>query len=94
MIFSSTIFLFLFLPLVLILYYNPFVKNRKFKNIFLLLASLAFYAWGEPLFVFLMISSVIVTWFLGLKIEQSHSKMVLTFGIAYHVGILVVFKYL
>jgi hypothetical protein len=68
MVFSSTIFLFVFLPVVLVIYYNPIFKGRTFRNIFLLIASLAFYAWGEPVFVFLMLLSIIITWLLGLKI--------------------------
>lgn len=68
MVFSSTVFLFLFLPLVLIGYYNPVFRGRKFRNVFLLLASLAFYAWGEPVFVFLMIFSIFVTWYIGLRL--------------------------
>ena len=47
MIFSSAEFLFLFLPCVLLVYYNPFFCGRRFRNIFLLLVSLFFYAWGE-----------------------------------------------
>ena len=74
MVFSSTVFLFLFLPITLIIYYNPIFKGRSFRNVFLLLASLGFYAWGEPLFVFLMILSIFITWMLGLQIEKSHSK--------------------
>lgn len=66
MVFSSAVFLFLFLPAVLLVYYNPWVKTRAFRNIFLLLASLGFYAWGEPVFVFLMMISIAVTWLLGL----------------------------
>ncbi|MDR3342648.1 MAG: MBOAT family protein, partial [Treponema sp.] len=62
MVFSSTIFLLLFLPVVLIGYYNPVWKGRNFRNGFLLLASLGFYAWGEPVFVFVMIFSVFVNW--------------------------------
>lgn len=65
MVFSSTVFLFLFLPIVVLIYFIPIVKNRTFKNIFLLLASLSFYAWGEPVFVFLMMFSILVTWILG-----------------------------
>jgi D-alanyl-lipoteichoic acid acyltransferase DltB (MBOAT superfamily) len=76
------------------IYYNPIFKGRKFRNIFLLLASLAFYAWGEPLFVFLMIFSIFITWFLGIKIESKKSKIVLTVGITYHVIVLFIFKYL
>jgi D-alanyl-lipoteichoic acid acyltransferase DltB (MBOAT superfamily) len=70
MVFSSTVFLFVFLPVVLVVYYNPIFKGRTFRNIFLLIASLAFYAWGEPVFVFLMLLSIIITWFLGIKIED------------------------
>ena len=62
MVFSSTVFLFLFLPVVIAVYYNPIVKNRGFRNIVLLLSSLFFYGWGEPVFVFLMILSIIVNW--------------------------------
>lgn len=94
MVFSSTIFLFLFLPIVLAIYYNPFLKGRIFRNNFLLLASLGFYAWGEPVFVFLMIVSIIITWFFGLKLSGRHSKAILTIGIIYHIVILFVFKYL
>jgi D-alanyl-lipoteichoic acid acyltransferase DltB (MBOAT superfamily) len=94
MVFSSAVFLFLFLPIVLVVYYNPFFKGRKFRNVFLLFASLAFYAWGEPIFVFLMILSIIITWFLGLKLGERNSRTVLIIGTAYHVVILFVFKYL
>ena len=94
MVFSSTVFLFIYLPVVLVIYYNPMIKSRNFKNNFLLFASLAFYAWGEPLFVFMMLISIILTWYLGLKIQQHHSKTVLTAGICIHVLILFLFKYL
>ena len=47
MLFSTTIFLFLFLPVVLAIYYNPLVKNRTFRNVFLLLVSIGFYAEDE-----------------------------------------------
>ena len=69
MVFSSSIFLFLFLPLTLIIYYQPWVKSRSFRNRFLLLASLLFYAWGEPVFVVLMILSIIAGWFVGQKVD-------------------------
>ena len=94
MVFSSTVFLFLFLPLVIIIYYNPFVKGRKFKNLFLLLASLFFYAWGEPVYVFLMLISILVTWILAFFLRGRYKKVVLTVGIVYHVGVLFIFKYL
>lgn len=94
MVFSSTIFLFVFLPVVFVLYYNPFLKGRTFRNIFLLLASLAFYAWGEPVFVFLIVFSVIITWLFGKRVHGTHAKIWLTIGICYHIAVLFVFKYL
>ena len=71
LVFSSTVFLFLFLPLVLLIYYNPWVRTRRFRNRFLLLASLLFYAWGEPVFVWLMVLSIVVGWTVGLRIEAA-----------------------
>jgi D-alanyl-lipoteichoic acid acyltransferase DltB (MBOAT superfamily) len=97
MVFSSTIFLFLFLPIVLIGYYNPFLKSRKFKNTFLLIASLIFYAWGEPLFVFVMVFSVFVNWLLALLMEKQDKKARKRFMIAavvYDIALIFVFKYL
>lgn len=98
MLFSSSVFLLLFLPIVLIIYYNPFIKTRKFRNIFLLLASLFFYAWGEPVFVFLMMFSIVISWFVGMKISDCTSpkvrKRFIVAGSAYHIVILFVFKYL
>ena len=49
MYFSSLLFLFVFLPIVLAVYY---IVPRKFRNAFLLLANLVFYGWGEPVFIF------------------------------------------
>ena len=97
MVFSSTVFLFLFLPVTVLVYYNPFCTGRRFRNLFLLLASLAFYAWGEPLFVFLMILSIVVGWLIGLKISVSagqRRKTFLTIGVVFHLALLFVFKYL
>ena len=98
MVFSSTVFLFLFLPLVLGLYYFPGLRHhRKYKNTLLLIASIFFYSWGEPLFVFLMLFSILLTWLIGLGEGSGNpktAKLFLTLGTAYHIGILVVFKYL
>ena len=58
MVFSSLLFLFRFLPVVLLLY---FTVPRRAKNLILLLVSLVFYAWGEPVYVLLMITSIFVT---------------------------------
>lgn len=94
MVFSSTVFLFIFLPVVLILYYNPICKSRKYRNVLLLLVSLLFYGWGEPVFVFLMIFSIILTWISGLMIRNNYGKYVLIGATIYHVAILFIFKYL
>jgi len=93
MVFSSTVFLFLFLPGILILYNLPFVKSVQVKNIILLLASLAFYAWGEPLFVFVLLFSILFNWAAGLLIAK-HGKLFLVLSLIYNIGVLFVCKYL
>ncbi|GHU16509.1 alginate O-acetylation protein [Spirochaetia bacterium] len=97
MVFSSTLFLFLFLPVVLIGYYNPVWKGRKFKNCFLLLASLGFYAWGEPVFVFVMILSIVVNWLLGILIdaagETKKRKQWMAIAVVYDIALLFIYKY-
>lgn len=67
MIFSSLVFLFVFLPIVCLLYYS--VKNLHLKNLILLVASLFFYAWGEPVYVYLMIFSIVCAYFFALLIH-------------------------
>ena len=98
MVFSSSIFLFIFMPAIILIYYNPIFTSRNFRNNFLLLASLVFYAWGEPIFVFLMIISIIAGWFAGLKIEQAptplYKKKFLIVAVGFHLSILFIFKYL
>lgn len=94
MVFSSTVFLFLFLPLVIIFYYNPIIKNRSFKNIVLLISSLIFYAFGEPVFVFVMLISIIINWFLGIKVEKNKDKKYLIIAYIYNLLLLFSFKYL
>ena len=66
MVFSSSVFLIFFLPLVLFGYYLPFKKNRKYKSIFWCGASVALYAYGEPVYVVLLLCSVFANWFIGL----------------------------
>lgn len=95
MVFSSVIFLFFFLPIVLALYFTvPF----KFKNMILLIFSLVFYAWGEPIYVLLMIVSILTNYGYGIwldRAEQNEKKKVfiLTFAIVVNVGLLGFFKY-
>lgn len=94
MVFSSTVFLFLFLPILLLVYYLPFRRSIACRNVVLFLASLFFYAWGEPLCVFLMLFSIMVTWGIGKTLGSPGRKAMLTVGVIYHVAILFVFKYL
>lgn len=99
MLFSSTIFLYLFLPSVLFFYYVLFRKNRFWQNLVLLISSLIFYAWGEPKFVLVMITSIIVNWFLGMVISKKRtdkiiSHLVLILSVVFNLGLLFVFKYL
>ncbi len=89
MVFSSTVFLFLFLPALLIAYY--YVKSRSNRNLILLLSSLLFYAWGEPLFILVMLGSVVVNYFLALKIHES--KIFMIIAVIFDVSLLGIFKY-
>ena len=91
MVFSSSIFLWFFLPLVFIV--NYFIKP-KYSNGFLLIASLVFYAWGEPYFVFLMILMILINWLVGLGIDRfSYKKVILIVGIFFDLIILGYYKY-
>ena len=93
MVFSSLIFLWLFLPIVLGTY---FLAQDKYRNALLLCASLFFYAWGEPIYVLVMIFSIIINYVCGLKIktdDEKSNKMVLVLGIVLNLGLLGFFKY-
>lgn len=68
MLFSSMIFLWVFLPITLIIYY---CVDNKFKNALLLSASLMFYAWGEPKYIFLMLISIGINYVFGILIEKT-----------------------
>lgn len=95
MVFSSIIFLFTFLPVMLLLYY---VVPKQFRNIIMLLCSLVFYAWGEPVYVFLMVFSILFNYISGLDISRKLSnknmaRQSLIFTIVVNIGILGFFKY-
>ena len=98
MVFSSPVFLFVFLPLVLCLYYNPVFRSRRFRNAILLLSSLGFYAWGEPLFVLVMCTWIALNWFMALQMagqpDGPARKAWLIAALAADVALLFVFKYL
>ena len=72
MLFSSFAFLLVFLPLVIITYF--LIKNRTYRNIILFLFSLVFYAWGEPIYVLLMLFSIIINYFFAIYIDNAKNK--------------------
>lgn len=97
MIFSSIFFLFVFLPITLILYY---IVPRKLKNLMLLLCSLIFYAWGEPVYVFLMLFSIVFNYLSGLEMntyieneDEKRLKFCFYMTVVVNLGILGFFKY-
>ena len=91
MVFSSLSFLFLFLPILLVIY---FIAKGKYKNYILLFFSLIFYSWGEPKYVFLMIISILLNYFFALRIEkENNKKIVLIISIFTNLGLLFYFKY-
>lgn len=91
MVFSSLLFLYAFLPVCLLLYF--LVPGLKGKNIVLLCASLVFYAWGEPVYVFLMLAVAALNWGFGLLLGKKRSKGLLALCVALNLASLVVFKY-
>ena len=98
MVFSSLLFLFRFLPAVLLLYY---IAPRRARNVILLLFSLFFYAWGEPKYVLLMLCSITVDFFVGKKVDwckkrgrQASAREWLTVSLIYNISVLCFFKYL
>ena len=106
MVFSDLFFIFVFLPVFLLCYMSAWVIDKKWlgteeqpatgaRNAVLVTFSLIFYAWGEPVYVFLMLGSVVVNYLAGRIIDsqESHRKAALAVGIAVNLLILGTFKY-
>lgn len=102
MVFSSLTFLLIFLPLTVFLYYLPSFFNSRnnilYRNVLLTIASLFFYAWGEPLNVILMLLSISLNYFIGLDMEKhndnsTHRKFLLVMAVIIDIGMLGFFKY-
>ena len=103
MVFSSTTFLFVFLPVVLAFYFLPLFRknegrNLTYKNAVLCVSSFLFYAWGEPVYIILMILSVVFNFHLGIDIEENvlnpqKKKKVFLLGLAFNLFSLGFFKY-
>lgn len=94
MVFSSLVFLCIFLPVVLVLYYV--LPGIRLKNALLILASLFFYAYGEPVYVLLMLFSTVINYLFGLWVSESvlyKRKILLWVNVIINLGMLGVFKY-
>ncbi len=98
MVFSSPVFLFLFLPVTLLLYVAAARQKIRVKNMVLLFCSICFYAYGGISYLCLLFLSVLVNWLAGLWLSRlengARRKTVFIAGLAYNIGVLVIFKYL
>lgn len=109
MVFSSLTFLLIFLPVTALLYYLPDIFSSKkkssnmtkflsYKNLILCIASLLFYAWGEPVNILLMLISILFNYVVGLDMKkhednEKHRKFLLILALVFDIGILAIFKY-
>ena len=95
MVFSSIVFLYIFLPIMLIIY---FIVPNKFKNAVMIIASLVFFAWGEIRYIFIMLVLAIMDYICGKKIDKykedlNKKKVFLFIDISINILILFFFKY-
>lgn len=95
MLFSSLLFIFQFLPIFFIIYY---ISPIRFRNLLLFLASVFFYAWGEPRFVILILISILINYIAGIFIERYDNNkkiriIILVLSVIYNIGTLMFFKY-
>jgi alginate O-acetyltransferase complex protein AlgI len=95
MVFSNLVFLFMFLPIVLAAY---FLLPKMFRNLILLIASLIFYAWGEPKYVILMLVSIAMNYVFGLMVHKfrdhvSYKKATVALAVIVNIGLLGYYKY-
>lgn len=91
MLFSSPIFLFLFLPITILLFY---LSGSKLKNSVLLIASLVFYAWGGVSYSIILILSILINYLFGFLISRKKgAKFYLGLGVGINILILIIFKY-
>ena len=96
MVFSSLIFLVIFLPITLLVYY---IAPTKLRNLWLLIVSLIFYSWGEPVYILLMLFSILLNYVSSLAIsavdknKTGRRKAILALSVVINIGLLFVFKY-
>lgn len=91
MVFSSGVFLFIFLPVVLLA--HTLIKNNSARNGLLIAASLVFYAYGEPVYVLMLIASVGVNYIFGRMLALRKSKWLMAIAVVFNLSLLVVYKY-
>ncbi len=93
MVFSSMVFLWVFLPIVFVLAF--LIRKPRYQNVLLVIASLIFYAWGEPRYVLLLLFSIVMNWLFGLAIDsfKEQKKLWLVLNILANLGLLGYFKY-
>ncbi len=95
MLFSSLVFLFIFLPVTCFFY---FLSPKKFRNTILIISSLIFYAWGEPKYIILMLFSILINYILTILIDKQSSvkkaKLILILTIVINLLLIGIFKYL
>ena len=95
MVFSSILFIFIFIPILILVYY---ISPKKLRNFIMFISSLIFYAWGEPIYILLMIYSIIFNYFMGIDIgkkleKEKNPKFTLIFTLIINILILGFFKY-
>ncbi|MBQ3378385.1 MAG: MBOAT family protein [Clostridia bacterium] len=95
MVFSTTLFLFIYLPVTLLVYY---ITPLKWRNVVLLIANLVFYGWGEPVYIAVMAASVLFDYIFGILIEKNRenkkaAKAFVAMSVVLNLGLLVFFKY-
>jgi len=96
MIFSSIIFIFIYLPIVLAIYY---ISPLRWRNLWFFVANMVFYAWDEPIYLVLMVFSICSNYFFGILVEKyrdtdnKKAKLILILNITLSISLLVFFKY-
>lgn len=96
MVFSSILFMFIYLPIVLAIYY---IVPLKWRNVWLFVANFVFYGWGEPVYILLMVFSICMNYISGLLVDKykdnnkKKAKIILIINIILNLGMLTFFKY-
>lgn len=94
MVFSSIVFLLYFLPLFMLVYFSV---DRKYKNAVILIGSIFFYAWGAPKFIFVILGTTLLDFYLVTWMDRTASetkrKLMLTLSVSVNIGLLFYFKY-